>query len=628
MSTSTNLNKINSLKNKYKKKLKIKFIESKIRSSKFKKNFKFFLLMNWTWPKKVFLAISIIILIGAIFLYLPISYNLDSYSYINNHYVFNFKELENNFLNQEFKNVEFNFVDALYYSISAFTTTGLNGKIDIGTQMSFFGQFVIFVLLQVGGFGYASLFYLLGRFLHKITKKSFFSASLSHIERGGTKISESSKMIVKIFFTICFIQLFFGIILFFILYFVPFKDQQNLQFLSGFTVDSNEIYDCYHNFGQSLWKGIFLSSSAINNAGFDLFGVSSLSLFRNDLGILVQFIVIILFLIGGIGYPVIYDLTIRIQWIFKYKFLFKMCKVQKYGYLKKEKFSSFSKICLATSLIVIVFSVFLTFTTEFVSQFQHNIDDWKKFEQNYSNGIKQVIPMWMFWNSDFLNKNWIGEFDNQNHFVYGVNKSFNFYFSIFFNTLSTRSAGFSTIGINSLSEITKWVFIFLMFIGASPSSTGGGIRTTTIVVMFKSTNSWLHGTSKTSLFKRNIPTKDIISAFLIFTFGFVFVIVMSGLLYGLALIKINGNNLMTQTPADGVNLTLTDFMFEAFSAFGTCGLSAGVMSSPYVKWWTRIPIIFLMFVGQLGIGQTLEIFARKVPKKQNTNYIEQSIRLG
>ena len=75
MSTSTNLNKINSLKNKYKKKLKIKFIESKIRSSKFKKNFKFFLLMNWTWPKKVFLAISIIILIGAIFLYLPISYN-------------------------------------------------------------------------------------------------------------------------------------------------------------------------------------------------------------------------------------------------------------------------------------------------------------------------------------------------------------------------------------------------------------------------------------------------------------------------------------------------------------------------------------------------------------------------
>lgn len=607
--------RIENFKNKFIKNRKIKLIEKKKRFTRYKKKFKNYVLMNWTWPKKVFLAILIIVIIGAVFLYLPISYNITKYDYLNNEYVFYFNDAPN-------EPVRFNFIDALYFSVSAFTTSGISGKIDVGNQMSFFGQFVIFVLLQIGGFGYGSLFYLLGKLIdnlfNKKYKKSFLSTSLSHIERGGTKISDSAKMIVRIFFIIIFFQLFFGLIITLILYNVPFKEQQPIPLIEGMWTDNpNVVYDCYKNFPLALWKGIFLSGSAINNAGFDLFGTSSLSLFRNDIGIYVQLIVLILFVIGGIGYPVVYDLNIKTEWFFKHVILFRCFKVKKYRYLQKPKLTMFSKICIYSSIIIIVLSLMMTYTSEFISQFKM---DNSKLEENWKNGISQVLPLYKFPIS-------IASSDGTILRPFGKNYFLNVNFSIFFNTLSTRSAGFTTINMLNLSETTKWIFIFLMFIGTSPSSTGGGIRITTIMVVVKSIGSWLRGVSQTSILKRNVPVKNAINAFMILTFGFAFVIINSGLLFGLALIPVESNkNFLIQSAK--YNFTITDFIFESFSAFGTCGLSSGIMSAEHAKWWMRIPIIILMIVGQLGIGPTLEIFARKVPKNKNTSYVEEAIRLG
>lgn len=609
------------LKKKYKKLKKIYSINNKKKWNKFRDNVKHAIMMHWTWPKKVFLAIFIIILLGAICLYLPISYNYKSYEYINNEYVFWFNtDSQDSLLIEHNKPITFNFFDALYFSISSFTTTGLSGKIEIGTQMSFFGQFVVWTLLGIGGFGYASLFYLLGYLIKKVTNKPFFSSSISHIERGGTKITDSAKMIFRLFFIILFIQIFFTIIFACIFTFTPFYIQQNVQNRPGLTVDSDTIYSSYHNFGQSLWKSLFLSSAAINNSGFDLFGSSSLSLFRNDIGIIVQFLVLTLFLFGGIGFPIIYDLSKRIEWIIKHKFLYKVCKNRKYAHLEKEKFSSFSKICLISSLVIIVISLLLTYLIEYVSQFKYE----DVLQNSFAEKNNIITPLYKY--PEIV----IGASTKKEVRPFGNNHFFNLNFSIFFNTMSTRSAGFSTISMTNISEGTKWIFIILMFIGTSPSSTGGGLRITTIAILYKSSFSFLKGMDKSSLLKRNIPQNNVLKAFVVTFFGVATLITFSIVTYLLATIKdSNGNNLFTEMQTkENVYLTLTDFIFESASSFGTCGLSAGIMTSQYVKWWTRIPIMILMFIGQLGMSQTFEIFARKVPKNDNPNYIEQSIRIG
>lgn len=609
------------LRKKFKKFKKFHSMNNRKKWNKFKSNVNHIIMMHWTWPKKVFLAIFVIIFIGTICLYLPISYNYKYYEYVNNEYVFWFNtQTQDSLLINHDVPVTFNFVDALYLSVSSFTTTGLSGKIEIGTQMSFFGQFVVWVLLGVGGFGYASLFYLLGSLIKKVTNKPFFSSSISHIERGGTKITDSTKMIFRLFFMILLIQAIFTIIFTLIFYFTPFYVQQNVQNRPGLTVDSDIVYSSYNNFGQSLWKSLFLASAAINNSGFDLFGSSSLSLFRNDVGIVVQCLVLILFLFGGIGFPVIYDLSKRMEWTFKYIFLYRICNIKKFAYLEKEKFSSFSKICLISSLIIIIVSLVFTYLIEYLSQFKYD-----GVNQNiYDMQGNVITPLYKY--PEVV----IGESTKKEVKPFGNNHLSNLNFSIFFNTMSTRSAGFSTISMTNISEGTKWIFIILMFIGTSPSSTGGGLRTTTIAILCKSSFSYLGGMDKTSLFKRNIPQNNVLKAFIVTFFGAATLITFSIITYLLSSIKdADGSNLFLEMQKnENIYLTVTDFIFESSSSFGTCGLSAGIMTSQYVRWWSRIPIIILMFIGQLGMSQTFEIFARKVPKNNNPKYIEQSIRIG
>ncbi len=626
-------NKINNLVKKYRKYKKIQSIDNKKKINNFKIKVRHAILMHWTWPKKVFLGMFKIVLLGAILLYLPISYDLDysnnnGYKYVNNEYIFYFMDTPTDLYNT--KELNFNFIDSLFLAVSAFTTTGISGKLDIGSHMSYFGQFVMFVLLQIGGFGYASLLYLFGRFLQKVFHRQFFSSALSNIERGGTKITDSPKMLLRIFLLIVSIQICFSLIISIIFVVTPFKVQQNVYMylnnqlipINGVTSDSDVIYSGYKNYGIALWHALFLCGSAINNAGFDLFGTSSLAIFRNDIGIIIQFFVISLFFIGGIGYQIIFDLMLRIEYIWKYRFLYKVCGMNKYASIAKNKISSFSKICLTTTFIIIIISTSLVYLTEHFDQYSYvEMLDVKSltlplhkipkiaYGYDINNNIVQVKP-------------------------FGNNYSLNVNFTLFFNSMSTRSAGFSTISMSSLGENTKWLFIILMFIGTSPSSTGGGIRITTLAVMFKSMINWLRGLTKSSLYKRNIPNNDVIGSFLISTLCFVMLVLFSFVTYSFTLIPhidYNGENInliQYLKQKNSVTLTFSDFMFDMASSFGTCGLSSGVLNADKLGWWSKIPSIILMFIGQMGIGATLLLFARKVPKRNNPNYIEQPIRLG
>lgn len=628
---------------------------------------KYLSLMHWTYPKKIFLGILLIWLVGALLLYTPIAFNYESFQYINNEYVFNLKTtVIDKYMNRAnvMHDFHYNFLQAIFTSASAFTDTGLTVIPSIGTYLSFFGQFIVFILIQVGGFGYASLFYLIGKSLRKVFKKDLFSTSLLNIERGGTKVSNSSTMIVKIFFVMVIMQIIFSLIFSGLFYSVPLYVQQSWSYfisqanwssisyiidnkivqitnsssdfvdkannLLSLTFDSNTLLPAYHNYGVSLWYSIFLTGAAINNAGFDLFGYSSLQLFRNSNGISIQILILFLIVVGGIGFPILYDLSNQLEWFFKYKIMYRVFKKQQYASLLKPKFSVFSKLCLWSALIVSAVSTGILFLTEYVGSDSYvgfetdnsNLITGGSFFQNNVSLVNYPISATIKWADSSTN------LPTQVYFWHG-NVSLNKNFAIFFNGLASRSAGFSTVNYQNMTEASVLVIAILMFIGTSPSSTGGGIRTTTLFVMLKSTFSWYRGVEKTSMFKRKIPLKTVKESYIVFFSAIVFILLLTTIMFATSSHTIDGKNLVSNEYESSNRIfNFTSFLFEVCSAFSTSGNSMGITGSSSIQWWNLLILMILMFIGQMGVSSANLLFARKVPKKQESFYLEEDIRIG
>jgi len=150
----------------------------------------------------------------------------------------------------------------------------------------------------------------------------------------------------------------------------------------------------------------------------------------------------------------------------------------------------------------------------------------------------------------------------------------------FFQSITARTAGFNSVDISKMTNISKFVLILLMIIGASPGGTGGGVKTSTFGVAFLSTLKILKGESRLMIFKREIPRVQILRAFsLIFAYG---VILLTATLVMLNFYDLN----------------LMDVLFEVASALGTVGLSVGVsMNTGTVG---KLVLILCMFVGRIG----------------------------
>ncbi len=150
----------------------------------------------------------------------------------------------------------------------------------------------------------------------------------------------------------------------------------------------------------------------------------------------------------------------------------------------------------------------------------------------------------------------------------------------FFQSVTARTAGFNTLDIGLVTTPMIFVFLLLMFIGASPGSTGGGIKTTTIGILFAGVWSVIKGRSRIELFKKNIPFTVLNRALVILLFSgsFLFIVIV----------------LLSFTE----NLPLIDLVFEAFSAFGTVGLSRGI--TPMLSEWGKLIIILTMYFGRIG----------------------------
>ncbi|MGE7624833.1 TrkH family potassium uptake protein [Viridibacillus sp. NPDC096237] len=156
------------------------------------------------------------------------------------------------------------------------------------------------------------------------------------------------------------------------------------------------------------------------------------------------------------------------------------------------------------------------------------------------------------------------------------------FFSAMFHSVSARSAGLTTIDVTKFSEATDVFLSFLMFIGASPSSVGGGIRTTTFAIAILFLINFARGKEEIQIFNREIHIVDVYRSYVVIILAIAMVIVATMIL------------LITEPEA-----TLTQIVFEITSAFGTCGMSLGLTEhlSPVGK----VIMILLMFIGRVGL---------------------------
>ncbi len=155
-------------------------------------------------------------------------------------------------------------------------------------------------------------------------------------------------------------------------------------------------------------------------------------------------------------------------------------------------------------------------------------------------------------------------------------------FAAIFHSVSTRSAGLVTVDITQFSDATNVFMSALMFIGASPSSTGGGIRTTTFAIAILFLISFARGKNTIQIFRREIELIDVFRAFAVIFLAFFIVFAAT-----LAL-------LVTEPTA-----TVVEIIFEITSAFGTCGMSLGITSD--LSEIGKFIIMALMFIGRVGL---------------------------
>ncbi len=497
------------------------------------------------------------------------------------------------------ENIEF--IDALFISASAFSDTGLS-TIDISIAFNMFGQSIIAVLIIVGGIGWFGLkLFVIQIFVKKAV--SHKSLNILNSERGYSTVGRSFSVIkVAIVVQIFAIAIVGSLLTISFMHSTPTDTDQFIMFFenniyaneSGELVNNTWVSDSYATFVGGTWianpadysniiaelspegdvsmsmrNGFFISISAVNNAGFDIIASNSITPYILNYDI--QIMLLFLFILGGIGFPLIYDLK---QW---------------YVHRKKDKIFRFSLLTKVSIASYVGFSLFIWATTLL---FDMAILNDGSFDALMLNGMTD--------HKDTLQ----GEHLNTGEEVWVLT----------FLSFSTRNAGFTTVdlGADYLSQGTLFIFMFSMFIGSSPSSTTGGIRNTTFAVLLMSFFSFSKGRERVTMFKKTISAKQIKSAFSI-------------LFLSMAIVIFSILITATSMTPDG-DIGFVDIMFESFSAFGTTGLSTGITNQLNVI--SKLMIILVMFIGQLGISTLISQFTPSEKKYNNTHFPEEDIELG
>ena len=269
---------------------------------------------------------------------------------------------------------------------------------------------------------------------------------------------------------------------------------------------------------QGLWLSIFHSISAFNNAGFSLFADS---LMGYATSVPIHIVIPSLIILGGIGYQVIMEVYI---WL------------RRRAQNRKERavFTLNFKIVTSTTVFLLAISTLMFL------------------------GIEVQHPE-------------VGALSLGDRLLFAWSQA-----------VMPRTAGFNTVDYGAMNAVGLFITIALMVVGASPGSTGGGIKTTTLRILFSSTKSVLQGKEEVMCYQRQIPVLLVLKAV--------------GVVFGSATTIITATLLIA---LDNPNIQFIQILFETISAFATVGLSTGITAS--VSTIGKLVLIGTMYVGRVGV---------------------------
>ncbi|MEK4497189.1 TrkH family potassium uptake protein [Ureibacillus sp. FSL W8-0352] len=407
---------------------------------------------------------------------------------------------------------EVSIIDTLFTAVSAISVTGLT-VFDISETFTNFGMIVLLIILQLGAIGVMSIgtfiWLLIGKRIGMRERQLIMIDFNQHHLAGVVRLL---KEIVKILFIIEAL---------------------------GALILSVHFKRYFESWSEAFKHGIFASISATTNSGFDITG-HSFEPFYSDY--FVQFITMILIVLGAIGFPVLVEL--------------------KHFLMKKNpafRFSLFTKITTVTYGGLFILG---TLVVLFIESF-HSLK-----------GIS--------WHEKI--------------------------FVAMFHSVSTRSAGLTTMDIGMFNEATNIFLSFLMFVGSSPSSVGGGIRTTTFAIAILFLINFANGRKEIQVFGREICMDDILRSFVVIILAFFMVMISTMIL--------------VVTEPHG---TATQIIFEITSAFGTCGMSLGLTEK--LSTAGKLVIMTLMFIGRVGLISFLFTLGGKA-QTPKYRYPEERIIIG
>ncbi len=311
-----------------------------------------------------------------------------------------------------------------------------------------------------------------------------------------------------------------------------------------------------YGIGKGIFYSFFHSISAFCNAGFDIIGANSLIPYQYD--VIINIVVMALIIVGGLGFTVWTDIAKSIKLVIKTKSSFKRAW---------KELSIHTKIVLVTTIVLLIGGTIITFALE-----RNNIGIMKN----------DTLPQQIMKSA--------------------------------FHSTTLRTAGATTINVSNLTSTTKFISMLFMFIGGSPGSTAGGIKTSTFAIIILMVISFIKGEDKTSAFKRKIPFKTIKRA--------VALVVISMCIVVISIV------LLTITERNNPNIEFMGATYEVFSAFGTVGLTLGV--TPILSIPGKILIMILMYIGRVGpITLSFALFSMYNKKKPHTRkYPECDLLVG
>ncbi len=457
----------------------------------------------------VILSFVVVIVVGAFLLAMPFSQK-------SGQWAFDYTSADGS--------IHITFLDCFFTAVSATCVTGLCTFVEgIGGALTFTGQIIVLLMIQIGGLGFITvLTFVVTLFRSKLQFKNRFFLSQALNATNFASVVLFVRKIIVISFLCELIGFFLGLPVALILY--P------------------------DNVSHALWSSLFTSVSAFNNAGFDIFGSTSLIAAPGTMMAQLKdtaewayyyylSYIMVLIVLGGISFMVIIEL-----------FSFKKTPKQ---------WSPFTKIVLTTTAFFLLFGFGL------------------------------------FVISDIIVENNISFFDAA------------------FQSVTCRTAGFATFDQSTLSTAGTTISCILMFVGGSPLSTAGGIKTTTIFIIAIAVASHLRG-KRVVAFNRIYSENTVLKGMTLLVIAVLTVIIA----FMFVSLFEEGNPY-----AD-----TSSVFFETFSAFGTVGLSANL--TPTLSVGSKITLCIMMFAGRLGPMTFFQVFRSNTEELGHYQYIEADFLIG